>query len=314
MKTILEDFIIKSPEGLFCKYGDFYLDPQLPVKNAVVSHAHGDHARPGNLVIYCTSFTQKIMALRFKKNAGGQFILQDYKSEFTINGVKISFYPAGHILGSAMILMTYNNVKYLYTGDYKLQEDITCEPLELPEAEVLITETTFAKPEVQHPSVEEEIKKLNGIKSNILLGVYGLGKAQRITELMNRFCPEKNILVHYSIFPIHQLYHKENIDLGSYKLYDRKTLKQHKENQVYLVPPLTFNSYRNAKGVAKVFASGWSYLQKGNDLDLYISDHVDWNDILKTISIVKPLEVWTLHGDGTVLKNYFENKLIVKIL
>lgn len=314
MKTIEEDFIVKTPEGLYCKYGDFYLDPVLPVKNAIVSHAHGDHARPNNSVVYCTSFTQKIMVLRFKKKAGDQFILQDYKSEINLKEVKVSFYPAGHILGSAMILMSYNNFKYLYTGDYKLQEDSTCEPLELPQADVLITETTFAKPDVLHPSAEEEIKKLNSIKSNILLGVYGLGKAQRITELINRFCPQKNILVHYSIFPIHQLYNKEGIYLGSYKLYDRKSLKQYLENQIYLVPPLTFNSYRSAKGVAKVFASGWSYLQKGNDLDLYISDHVDWQDILKTISIVKPLEVWTLHGDGTYLKNYFENKLIVKIL
>lgn len=314
MKTIKEDFIIKTSEGLYCKYGDFYLDPLLPVKNAVISHAHGDHARPGNAMVYCTSFTQKVMTLRFKKKAGNQFSLQDYKTDFTINGVTLSFYPAGHILGSAMVLMTFENTTYLYTGDYKLQQDKTCEALELPKSDVLITETTFANPDVKHPSAEEEIKKLNEIKSNILLGVYGLGKAQRITELINRFCPEKSILVHYSIFPVHQLYNKEDINLGAYKLYDRKSLKQNTQNQVYLVPPLTFNSYRGAKGVAKVFASGWSYLQKGNDVDLYISDHVDWNDILKTIEMVEPIEIWTLHGDGTVLKNYFENNIAVKIL
>lgn len=314
MKAIKEDFIVKTPEGLFCKYGDFYIDPHLPVKNAVISHAHGDHARPGNSKVFCTSFTQKIMSLRFKKKAGDEFILHNYKQEFVINDVKLNFYPAGHILGSAMILMSFEGITYLYTGDYKLQKDNTCEIIELPKADVLITETTFANPNVLHPPAEEEIKKLNNIKSNILLGVYGLGKAQRITELINCFCPEKNILVHYSIYPIHQLYNKEGINLGSYKLYDRKSLKQNTGNQVYLVPPLTFNSYRSAKGVAKVFASGWSYLQKGNDLDLYISDHVDWNDILKTISIVEPLEIWTLHGDGTLLKNYFANNLTVKIL
>ncbi len=314
MKTIRQDFIIKTPEGLFCKYGDFYLDPQLPVKNAVVSHAHGDHARPGNSFVYCTSFTQKIMTLRFKKKAGGHFLIQDYMLDFAVNGVNIRFYPAGHILGSAMVLMTFEGISYLYTGDYKLQQDLTCEAALLPKADVLITETTFANPNVSHPPAEEEIKKLSNIQSNILLGVYGLGKAQRITELINRYCPEKGILVHYSIFPVHQLYNKENINLGAYKLYDRKSLKQNTQNQVYLVPPLTFNSYRGAKGVAKVFASGWSYLQKGNDVDLYISDHVDWNDILETIKIVDPLEIWTLHGDGTILKNHFEDSIVVKIL
>lgn len=311
---IRADFLIKREEGLYCAYGDFYLDPLKPVKNAVISHAHGDHARPGNQYVFCTSATQKIMQLRFKKQAAQDFNSYHYKNEFSLGEVTLSFYPAGHILGSAMIKIQYEGVIYLYTGDYKLQKDSTCEPVELPKADVLITETTFANPETEHPAAEKEILKLNDIDTNILLGVYGLGKAQRITALINQFCPQKNVSVHYSIFPIHQLYNKEGYDLGKYEIYNRKTLKQNVQNQVYLIPPLTFNSYSKAKGVARVFASGWSYLQKGNDLSLYISDHVDWNDILKTIKIVEPKEIWTLHGDGSILKNYFSDTLKVRLL
>lgn len=311
---IREDFLVKKTEGLYCPYGDFYVDPLIPVKQAVISHAHGDHAKAGNFNVYCTSFTQKIMILRYKKKAANNFFIKDFQQEFEINGVSITFFPAGHILGSAMIKMAYDGVSYLYTGDYKLQEDPTCEPILLSKADVLITETTFANPEVQHPDVKEEIEKLNQISSNILLGVYGLGKAQRITELIHRYCPEKQVLVHYSIFPIHQLYEKEGMSLGNYKLYDRKSLKENHTNQIYMVPPLTFNSYRHAKGVAKVFASGWSYLQKGNDLSLYISDHVDWMAVLNTIEQVNPSQVWTLHGDGTQLKKHLEDNLTVKIL
>lgn len=308
------DFLTQTPQGLYCKYGNFHLDPLLPVENAVISHAHGDHARAGNQNVFCTSATQKIMKLRLKKNAGREFLIFTYQQSFQLKEVKLTFLSAGHILGSAMVKMEFENVVYLFTGDYKLQADATCEPIEFCKADVLITETTFANPEVKHPNVNEEIGKLNAIESNILLGVYGLGKAQRITQLINQVCPQKNILLHYSIYPIHQLYQQEGISLGKYQHYDRKAMKQNNKNQVYLVPPLTFNSYSKATDVVKIFASGWENLQKGNDQKLYISDHVDWEDILLTIKTVTPQEVWTIHGDGNLLKTYFNDSLKVKIL
>jgi putative mRNA 3-end processing factor len=311
---ILQDFIVKTPFGLYCKYGDFYLDPQLPVQNAVISHAHGDHAKPHNQNVFCTNSTAAIMKLRFKKNAAKDFFVKHYHEEFSFEEVKISFHPAGHILGSALIKMVYNSCIYLFTGDYKMQEDATCEPIELVNADVLITETTFANPEIKHPNPITEIEKLNEIESNMMIGVYGLGKAQRLTNLIHTICPQINILLHYSIYPIHQLYQAAGINLGNFKHYDRKVMKNNSKNNVYLVPPLTFNSYHHAKDVVKIFASGWENLQKGNHIKLYISDHVDWDDILNTIKIVQPKEVWTIHGDGNHLKNYFSNTLRVKIL
>lgn len=103
--------------------------------------------------------------------------------------MKVSFYSAGHILGSAMILMEFEGVRYLYTGDYKLQRDPTCDPIELVNADVLITESTFATPETAHPDPEKEIRKLNETPYSVLLGVYSLGKAQRINALINSFVP-----------------------------------------------------------------------------------------------------------------------------
>ena len=311
---ILQDFIVKTPTGLYCKYGDFYLDPQLPVLHAVISHAHGDHAKPHNNQVFCTPGTASIMKLRLKKNAAKEFFIKRYQEEFSFNEVNVSFLPAGHILGSALVKMVYKGCSYLFTGDYKLQEDETCEPLELCNADVLITETTFANPATKHPDPIAEIGKLNDIDANMMIGVYGLGKAQRITNLIHRICPQKNILLHYSIYPIHQLYQTAGYNLGNFKHYDRKVMKNNSKNNVYLVPPLTYNSYHHAKDVVKIFASGWENLQKGNDIKLYISDHVDWDDILKTIETVKPEEVWTIHGDGNDLKNYFSSTLKVKIL
>lgn len=308
------DFLIKVPEGLYCSYGDFYIDPLLPVTKAVISHAHGDHARPGNQDVYCTPQTQKIMQLRLKKNAAKYFNPINYYQQFQLGEVKLSFLPAGHILGSAMIKMEFEGLIYLLTGDYKLQPDETCEAIEFCKADVLITETTFANPLTQHPNPDEEIKKLNDIESNILLGVYGLGKAQRLTSLIHKHCPQKQISLHYSIHPVHQLYQSEGIDLGNFQHYQRKAFKENSKNQIYMVPPLTFESYSKATGVVKIFASGWKNLQRGNDETLFISDHVDWNDILQTIKEVAPKEVWTIHGDGSSLKTYFSDSLKVKIL
>jgi putative mRNA 3-end processing factor len=311
---MIADFLVKTAEGLYCKYGDFYLDPQVPVKNAVISHAHGDHAKPGNQNVFSTAFTQEVMKLRFKKKAGDNFNIISYCQPFEIGGVTITFLPAGHILGSAMVKMDYLGSAYLFTGDFKLQKDESCEAIEFCKADVLITETTFANPETKHPNPQQEIEKLNQISTNILLGVYGLGKAQRLTKLINQTCSQKTIHLHYSIFPIHQLYKKYGIDLGPFVHYDRKIIKQNPQNQVYMVPPLTFNSYGRAVGVVKMFASGWKNLQHGNDESLYISDHVDWDDILETIRKVEPKQVWTIHGDGNQLKAYFSDLLSVKIL
>ena len=314
MNNILQDFIVLTKIGLYCKEGNFYLDPKEPVLNAVISHAHADHAVSGNENVFCTKPTQLFMQMRYKKFAAAKFHILVYRQDFQFNNVKLSFYPAGHMLGSAMILMEYQNVKYLYTGDYKLAPDETCEAIEFCKADVLITETTFADPEVEHPDDATEMKKLNDVKGNIMLGAYALGKSQRLIKLLNQHCPDKTILVHHNIIPFVKVYEEMGIALGKYQIYDRKTMKNHLENHIYLVPPMVFNSYIRAVNVIRVFATGWKYLQKGNGLHLYISDHVDWKAIIKTIEMVKPSEIWTLHGDGKLLKTHFENQLTVKIL
>ncbi|RZK82027.1 MAG: exonuclease [Pedobacter sp.] len=311
---ILDDFIVIDKVGLFCRYGNFYLDPKEPVSLAVISHAHGDHAVGGNLQIYCTEATSLFMKHRYRKNAGGEFNVKPYQTPFTLNGVEITFLPAGHMLGSSMILLQYEGIKYLYTGDYKLQHDDTCEPIVFAEADVLITETTFADPDTEHPEAEREILKLNSTTNNIMLGAYALGKCQRLIYLINQYCPEKRILVHFSMMPFVKIYEQMGVKLGKYEVYDRKVMKNNPNNMVYIVPPMVFNSYIKAINVVRVFATGWKHLQKGNELQLFISDHADWKEIISTIKEVKPTQVWTNHGDGDALKSHYSESLVVKLL
>jgi len=311
--NIHDDFLSFNDNGLYCKYGDFYLDPVLPVKRAVISHAHADHAKSGNHSVYCTEATSAFMLLRYGKNAAVEFCIAAFQQTFIIGGVKITLIPAGHMLGSAQVLMEYDNTRYLYTGDYKLQPDATCEPIAWVKTDVLITESTFADPAITHPDPVAEIGKLNDIKINILLGAYGLGKSQRLINLINLYAPQKKLLIHHKIMPINAIYEKMGFPPGNYQFYSRKLMKSQDE-YVYIVPPFTFDSYLRATGVKRLFASGWKNLQVNEHDTLFISDHVDWNDILLTVKNTEPSQIWTLHGNGMHLKKQFGNDIFVKLL
>jgi putative mRNA 3-end processing factor len=135
-----------------------------------------------------------------------------------------------------------------------------------------------------------------------LLGSYALGKAQRLIRLLSDYCPQRHVLVHHSIIGLNKIYEQFGFSLGKYELYTRKLMKNPDQNLVYIVPPLTFNSYIRAKNVVRAFASGWMNLQTDNDLKILISEHVE------------PRELWTLHGNGKHLKSYFKDQLTVKLL
>lgn len=147
-----------------------------------------------------------------------------------------------------------------------------------------------------------------------MLGAYALGKSQRLISLINEHCPQKRILLHHSIVPFVRLYEEMGINMGKYELYDRKVMKNNQQDLIYMVPPMVFNSYFRAINVVRIFVTGWKHLQNNQQIQLYISDHVDWKAILKTIEEVSPREVWTTHGNGTELKSHFGEKLVVKLL
>ena len=149
----------------------------------MISHAHGDHAIGGNLDVYCTEATALFMKHRYRKFAAGEFHLKIYYEVFKLNGVRMSFIPAGHILGSAQVLMEYSGVRYLYTGDYKLQPDNTCEPIEFVDCRCADHRNYFCRS--RYPAShtrKQEILKLNSTQTNIMLGAYALGKCQRLIQ------------------------------------------------------------------------------------------------------------------------------------
>lgn len=302
------DLISYTPYGLYCKAGNFFIDPQKPVRCAIVSHAHADHANPYSNEIYCTPATAALVKTRYQKKETGNFNLVDFNNVIELNGVKVTLIPAGHMLGSAQVLVEKDNERWLYTGDFKLQADATCEPYQFTKADVLITETTFADPTKAHPDPKVEVMKINEIKDrNLILAAYSMGKAQRLLRMLAEYCPQKLVMVHPDIHVFNTVYEQFNIPLGAWQPYKAAEFKAIKHG-IYLAPPYHFRNFSKSQKHYLAFASGWDFLQRKCDLNLMISDHGDWNDILEIINFTNPKKIYTLHGDGKFLRDEMETR------
>lgn len=313
MSTV-NNFLTKTKTGLYCFAGDFYLDPVRSVHRALVSHAHGDHAVPNNGLVYCTAATKAFMDHRHGFKLFTEFSVVKYGIPFLLNDVKVTYYPAGHMLGSAQILMEYAGERYLYTGDFKTQEDKSCEPFEYIKCDHLITETTFASPEYEHPDPVSVLKELVTENVNVVIGAYAIGKAQRIAKVLSDFFPEIPVYVHPEIVPFNDIYSAHGFDLGQWKPYRRAEFKE-QEQSFYIVSPSQFKRFSRNKNVLKVFATGWKQSYYECDRVLPISDHADWNGLLELIKRADPKKIYTVHGDGTFIKEHLkDSKIGVEIL
>ena len=307
MKLTNANWLIKKKEGLYCIPGDFYIDPLYPVKKALITHAHTDHARPNNHFILGTKETIEIMKIRYAKSYCTNYQVINYNSPLTINNINITFIPAGHILGSSQILIEYNGCKVLISGDYKRVEDKTCKSYENKKCDIFITEATFGLPIFSHPFDKDEIKKLleSIIKNNQkphLIGVYALGKCQRILSLLRDAGYDETIYLHGALMKITDYYVSEGVRIGKVKNTSDLNMSELK-NQIILCPPSALHDKwsRKFKNPIKGIVSGWMNIrqrikQKNIQLPLIISDHADWNDILLTTKENNPEKVLVTHG------------------
>ena len=291
-------------EGLYFEPGDFYLDPWRPVEKSVISHAHADHAIAANKEVWCTGPTRGIMKVRYKDRLKSSFNIVGYREIFEINGVKVQLFPAGHILGSSQVVIDHEGVRYCYTGDFKLRPDASCEPFEIVPCDVLITETTFAQPGYEHPPEEEEMNKLKAYeKTNLVIGAYNLGKAQSLTLLLNKYFPNRRIMVHPEATIFHRLYEQEGIVLGPWQHYNYQLFRRTTGN-ILIAPPRAMSTYFRDVGVVTAFATGWKQSPHRSHFNFHMSDHADWNEILTLVEKTGAKKIITVHGDGTTLMNH----------
>ena len=309
----------KKREGLYCVPGNFFIDPVFPVEKALITHAHTDHARPNNKSIFSSKETIELMHLRYVESYCSDFQIARFDEKIKINDVTVQIHPAGHILGSIQFLINYNGYKLLISGDYKRTKDKTCLSYEPVKCDTFITEATFGLPIFNHPNDQDEVKKLiKSIKANVnkthLVGVYALGKCQRLITLLRDLGYDETIYLHGALTKISDFYSKNNIKLGNISNISECSRSEY-ANKLVLCPPSSLNDKwsQKFKNVVKGYASGWMRIrqrvkQKNIELPLILSDHADWGEILKTVNDVNPNEVLVTHGREETLVHYLTKK------
>ncbi len=299
-----ESWLRPGPSGLYCAPGDFHIDPSGPVPRAVITHGHSDHARPGHRSVLATADTLAIMRLRL--GTLGQTQALAYGEALSVNDVTVTLVPAGHILGSAQVVIDYRGQRAVISGDYKRHADPTCAPFELVPCDLFVTEATFGLPVYRHEPDAAEVRKLLASLRDFperthQIGVYGLGKCQRLIALIRQAGYERPIWLHGALRAMTDYYVARGFDLGA--VPNAADAPGKLAGEIVLSPPSALGdrwSRRFADPLAG-FASGWMRIrgrvrQRGVELPLIISDHCDWPELLRTITETGAREVWVTHG------------------
>lgn len=313
----MQPLLLPRPEGLYCPAGDFFIDPLRPVPRALVTHAHSDHARAGNGAVLATRQTLDIMAI----SLGEDFTRSRQVAEdrMTINGATVSFHPAGHILGSAQIAVEVGGQRVVVSGDYARLPSPTCDPFEPIPCDVFVTEATFALPIFRHPDPQAEIARLlasvaaNPDRSH-LIGAYALGKSQRLIAALRQAGWDGPIHIHGALQRLCDYHVAQGIPLGDLRpATDSSGRKADFAGAIVIAPPSAFAATWAQRFPDPVicFASGWMQVrararQRGVELPLVISDHVDWPQLTATIAEIDPAEVWITHGREDALMRWCE--------
>jgi len=301
-----ESWLKVTPKGLHCVPGDFYIDPVTPAERAVVTHGHGDHARPGNGRVLATAETIAIMRARFADGVGACQALS-YGERLVIGDVALTLAPAGHVLGSAQILLEHGGTRIAVSGDYKRRRDPTCSSFVPMRCDVFVTEATFALPVFRHPFDGNEIGKLlDSVRlfpdSSHVVGVYALGKAQRVMKLLRENGWDGPIWIHGALAGLTELYRSFGQDFGELRLATEAS-KLELRGAIVLAPPgaIADRWSRRLPEPITAMASGWMGVrararQRGVELPLVISDHADWDELVQTILDVGAPRLWVTHG------------------
>ncbi len=303
-----ETWLKTTPQGLYCEPGDFYIDPTRPVERAVITHAHADHARPGHAHVLATEGTLAVMRTRMgAERAGGVQQQLPYGESLKIKDITVTLHPAGHVLGSAQILLEYQGVKIVVSGDYKRQPDPTCAPFEPVRCDVFVTEATFGLPVFHHPAAGDEIARLlASVKlfpdRTHVVGCYALGKCQRVIAELRRAGYDKPIYLHGAHVAVCETYRAIGIELGELRPAT-VAAKAELKGAIVLAPPSAIADRwaRRLEDPVVCMASGWMRIRQrakagGVELPLIISDHADWDDLLTTIRQTGAPEIWVTHG------------------
>lgn len=306
-----------TPAGLHCAAGGFYIDPWEPVDRAVITHAHGDHLRPGSRAYLCSAAAAPLVRQRLGTDASIQSV--EYGDSVQMDGVRVSLHPAGHILGSAQVRVEHHGEIWVASGDYKRAPDPTCPPFEVQRCHAFITEATFALPVFRWDPPAQTVAEIcawweemraDG-RPAVLFG-YSLGKSQRVLSELAA-CTDRPVYVHGSLLDAIDIYRAAGVPMVP-------TLRATEEKRgrsfagELVVAPLTARGsvwMRRFGDHSSAFASGWMRIRgarrrRAYDRGFALSDHADWDDLLSTIVDTGANRVFVTHGYTEPLARHLE--------
>ncbi len=314
------DLICVRPEGLYCPPGEFYVDPWRPVERALITHAHGDHARAGSASYLAAEQAYRVLRYRL-----GDVKLETlpYGATVSRNGVTVSFHPAGHVLGSAQIRIEYRGEVWVVSGDYKLEPDVTCAAFDPVTCDTFITESTFGLPIYRwRPQQEIFLDIAAWWRSNAEAGAasivfcYAFGKAQRILAGMRDIgaLDTGPLVCHGAIDPLNQAYRETGIPLPETFRVDQVD-KASLRRALVLAPPSASGTpwVRRFGELSDAFASGWMQLRgarrrRALDRGFVLSDHADWPALNRAIDATGAGRVIVTHGQVPVMVRWLQQQ------
>ena len=313
-----------TDDGLYCPAGGFHLDPWKPVPRAVVTHAHSDHARWGCDGYLVAEPGKHLFRTRLGDDANIETL--PYGEAIEHNGVRVSFHPAGHVLGSAQVRVEHRGEVWVVSGDYKTGgDDPTCAAFEPVRCHGFVTESTFGLPIYRWPAGAALAADINAWwranaaagKCSLLYG-YSLGKAQRILSLLDPSIGP--IYTHGAVEKLTQAYRESGVSLPPTEYAGvtdaaGKRVKKPWAGAAVVAPPSAHGSpwVRKFAPAAAAFCSGWMTVRgtrrrKGVDRGFPVSDHADWPGLLTAIAATGAETVWVTHGYTAVLTRYLRDQ------
>ena len=295
-----------TSSGLYCAAGDFHIDPWRPVGRAVITHAHGDHARPGSGVYVCAKPGEHVLRTRMGEAARIEAL--GYGESREVNGVKVSLHPAGHVLGSSQVRVEHGGEVWVASGDYKLDPDPTCEPFEPVRCHAFITESTFGLPIYRWATPREIFDGVDAWwranaaagRASVLFG-YAFGKAQRILASVDASIGE--IVVHGAVEALNCGYRESGVALPETKMVGDFDAKRDYAGALVVAPPSAQSSpwLKRFGQYSDAFASGWMAIrgarrQRAVDQGFVLSDHADWPSLQRAITGTGAERVYVTHG------------------
>src|SRR5919109_1148114 len=307
--------LTETSAGLFCAAGGFHIDPWGPTDRALITHAHGDHARSGSRAYLCAERSKGLLERRFGSESRVESLR--YGEAATIGDVRVSFHPAGHILGSAQIRIESVEGVWVVAGDYKRAADPTCDGFEPVPCDTFVTESTFGLPiyrwDPTAAVIAEILEWWQGNRADgrtSVLFCYTIGKVQRLLAELARVT-DRRVFVHGMMLSMIAAYREAGIDMLAVESATEQPRGTKFAGELVLAPLSARGTpwMRRLGDHSDAFASGLMRVrgvrrQRAFDRGFVLSDHADWPALLDTIAETGASRVLVTHGYAEPLSRH----------